>query len=430
MEKQFEFCSVWSEFLESLRPKLLADELQKERMGERRRIADLRLDVLATRQGALSLKDVAQSVVTSPDRPDFMVLAFECGLLSPAEQAAQHPRGAREIGIFLEVSLVAEFFPVEEVIRLLKGFARKMFVSSARDQIRRTEERVEEVLQGAPEIPEKISTLLSKVKGLWGVPSLVQQLQKMLLDPDTPVGAVALRIEKDAGLAAQVLRVVNSALFGLSSKVTSISRAVTILGYKTTQRIVSVAALLNKMGREDPEIEYDLQTHWSHSLWIGHGAAQVARLTQAGHPDDFFSAGLLHDIGKLIEYQYLKPMMKQILLAVGQGAALEEIEQRVLGANHAAIGAYVCQQWGFPEALVASVRDHLRLPEVFERGDRSKEALSVAAMCAISKGEEAASAWAPLLKLSQDSVLEASREGQRRSLGAIRDVFTVGEEAR
>jgi putative nucleotidyltransferase with HDIG domain len=255
------------------------------------------------------------------------------------------------------------------------------------------------------------------------MPALIQKLQKMLVNPNTPIQSVAREIEMDAGLSALILRVVNSAAYAVANKISSIIRAVTFIGYQTTRRTVSVAGLMSKLGEEDAALNYDLKAHWGHSLWVGHITSQLCEIARKGDPDEFFSAGLLHDVGKLVEYQYLKHAMRMILPAVQAGARYDMIERRALGVTHAVIGAYVCERWGFPAELLAAVRRHLDPFDSFEKNPDPAQALYVAAGCQLSKSPETVEAWSKLLGVGVERLNDVLKEAQQLSVGSLRDIF-------
>ncbi len=275
-------------------------------------------------------------------------------------------------------------------------------------------------------IPEAVQKVLGNVKDLWSIPTHTKKILSLLLASESPIDEISAGIEKDPGLSAQCLRIVNSAYYGVISKVASVKRAIVILGYQATRQIVSLSSLLSRLNQKQSDLDFDLNGFWGHSLWVAHAASLTAKATHVGQPDDHFTAGLIHDIGKLVEYQYLPGQLRLIQKAVMKGTRYDLAEHNILGVGHSLIGATVCERWGFPPALVEAVRHHLDPIELLEELPLSREALVTAAMCALAKNTDDAESWGAFLRIPADYFEEIFRHATKFSLGSLKDVFVYG----
>lgn len=408
----------WAAFLAFVRPKLIADPEAKAKLQRLRQLVDLRLDKVRVKRPHLSLQELSVVVQPEKTKPRFAPLAYMARLVS-AEEAKQPIDAASEAaGRFLDAALTLEVFPPAQVFAWLQEFAaawRALEKAQAPKQ--------DPGPQPPSDLPPNVARWLGDVKDLWAIPEVTRKLQQMLLDRETPIGDVAAELERDPALSAQVLRLVNSAFFATAQEIASVERAVAMLGYMNVRRVVTVASLTSKLGREDPSVPFDVREYWTHSLAVAQGAMHLARTAGLGEADDFFTAGIVHDIGKLVLYQYLKPQMRMILTEVRGGARWAAAEQRVLECSHALIGACVCEKWGLAGEVAAAARHHLDSADSVARANLPAAARAAVALCRLARSEGDAAAWAPVLGVAADALSEALQEGKVTSLAALRELF-------
>jgi putative nucleotidyltransferase with HDIG domain len=188
------------------------------------------------------------------------------------------------------------------------------------------------------------------------------------LRPAAPGGPSASSLPNTTGircdnvLTAKVLRACNSAEAGLKHPVASLDQAVLLLGDSAIFRMVSVLGFGANMLRPLPGYAVEANGLWSHSLIVGLGSEYVGESGICGNfqPSLAFTAGLLHDIGKLLLTQVLTPKNRTDLrakMAVGSLSRVEA-ERAVLGVDHAEVGACLLKKWLLPEVLVEAVAHH------------------------------------------------------------------------
>jgi HD-like signal output (HDOD) protein len=213
---------------------------------------------------------------------------------------------------------------------------------------------------------EAIRRIVGAVGELPCLPRTSAALMRALDDGDVPVAAVAHIVEQDVAVSAKVMQLVNSAFFGRSQRVTTISHAVSFLGVEILKHLVVTAEVFRAFQPGRSIQGYSLARIQSHSHLVATIASQFS-LPKAVLPGATVAA-LLHDAGKLVLASRLPEQCEQVSrLATTEHLTFHAAEQQVLGASHAEIGAYLLALWGLPAAVVSAVARHHR-PAV-EEGD-------------------------------------------------------------
>lgn len=202
--------------------------------------------------------------------------------------------------------------------------------------------------------------LITEVTQLPVQPGAAMRLLWMLEDPRTSAADLGRLIESDPALSTQVIRLSNTAFYGLSGKVSSAWRAVTVLGLATVRAIATTAAfdLFSEKGRSVPD------TFWEHSVTTAAAAAAVARRVGV-QPNDAFSAGLLHDLGTALVFRraprrYDAAMDRR---ASNPEMLLVDIEVEEFGVTHAQVGAAALAVMRFPAEMVDAIAQHHHDPK-------------------------------------------------------------------
>ncbi|RMD64721.1 MAG: HDOD domain-containing protein [Planctomycetota bacterium] len=205
-----------------------------------------------------------------------------------------------------------------------------------------------------------VAELAGRLKTIPSAPALYRELVEELRQPDATPQTVARIIEKDAGMTAKTLQLVNSAFFGLPRRVSNLSQAVGFLGLDTIRSLVLSVQAFDQFKNMDIT-GFSVEALWRHSLEVGSLARSIAAAENApAHVcDDALLAGLLHDAGKLILAANLPDAYAQAMQLVEQERlALHEAERRTTGAGHPETCAYLLGLWGLPDAIVEAVAFH------------------------------------------------------------------------
>lgn len=210
------------------------------------------------------------------------------------------------------------------------------------------------------EIKARIDELLGDVTQLPPMPAMVARLNALVADPEVDMKALAEEISRDPAITAAIIRLSNSAYYRPSRPIRSVQEAIVTLGLRVVKNIVMVAASkgILKVNLEDYKME--APEMWDHSLAVAEIAANIARLRkQSGVPEDVaFTAGLLHDIGKVVLVQYFHKVFLRIIADMESqpGTSFTELERRYTGYSHDEVGATLLERWQFPAELIEAVR--------------------------------------------------------------------------
>ena len=204
----------------------------------------------------------------------------------------------------------------------------------------------------------KLLNILTKVKSFPSMPGAAEKLLKMLDNPDTTAAQIEQILRYDPGLTANLLKLTNSAYFGLPCKVGSVGQAVVLLGWKRLIQLVMASCVNAIMGKPVPGYDLPAGELWRHSIAVSVAAEDLAKELKISAPENIFTAALLHDVGKLVLGSFVKEDLEEIEIEASRGISFELAEHMVLGTNHAEIGAQILKSWSFPPALVNAVRWH------------------------------------------------------------------------
>lgn len=193
---------------------------------------------------------------------------------------------------------------------------------------------------------------------LVSLPEVCIRVNEMLDEPAVTVAELGQIISQDTSLTARLLKIVNSSYYGYQVKIETVSRAVTVVGLRELRGLVIAASAVETFSNV-PDTVLNKVRFWRHSLYCGVIARLLAEQCNVLHSERLFVAGLLHDIGKLIIAQRLPAEMKMISLELENGSSSElEIEQEILGFNHAGVGGELMKAWNMPDTLFESVAYH------------------------------------------------------------------------
>ena len=167
---------------------------------------------------------------------------------------------------------------------------------------------------------------------------------------------VAAVVKQDPGISARVLQLVNSAFFRLSREIGSVEQAVVYLGFDALQRIVLAAELFSIGKGRSEKATLALRELQKHSLAVANVAVA---LTSGGEEETYFTAALLHDVGKLLMTLHLPDHLDPIHEKMrSSGEPMHEVETQLFGVTHAEIGGYLLGVWGLPYGIVEAVANH------------------------------------------------------------------------
>ena len=199
------------------------------------------------------------------------------------------------------------------------------------------------------------------------LPEVTVRIIEMVEDPGSSARDLHQLISADPALTARMLKVVNSAFYGLPRQIASINRAVSLLGLNAVKNIAIAASLAKLFRGGSIGPHFDAHHLWTHSCATAAAARAVAQASgRKGVADEAFLAGLVHDVGILVELQFDRARFAAAIEEATETGNLEAAERACLGDNHEGFGAMLCEHWKFPASLVWVAGHHhqpLSVPE-------------------------------------------------------------------
>lgn len=207
-------------------------------------------------------------------------------------------------------------------------------------------------------LPEALQRALGRVTEIGSLPEVTTRIVEIVEDPKSTAQDMHDIVKTDPALAARVLKVVNSAFYGLPAQISNLDRAIVMLGLSAVKNIALAASLsrLFKPGKiADRFSAHDL---WQHCVSVGVCARMLAEAA-GGQPEEAFVSGLVHDIGLLVEYQIVPEKLRQVIERVEQtNADFRTVERELIGADHEMFGEALAIRWKFPPGLRSAIAYH------------------------------------------------------------------------
>jgi putative nucleotidyltransferase with HDIG domain len=263
---------------------------------------------------------------------------------------------------------------------------------------------------------EKIQGKIRRITTLPTLPPVIRQFNEMVQREAVSAEKIGKTIAQDYALTAKVLRLVNSAFYGLGDRVSSVTSAVILLGFNVVRGVVLSASVFDLMDEAIVGL-------WEHSLGTAIAAGVIAKVLYVSEPEEVSVAGLLHDIGKVVvpaqmpdTYKRIRDRIEHSTLAIG------EVEREILGFDHSRIGMWLAEEWNFPVNLTEPIVYH-HTPTLAKEAKLQTAIVHLADILIRAKGfGYGGDRWVPEIDRDAWKSLGLSR-------GELEEaVFTIGEE--
>ena len=202
-----------------------------------------------------------------------------------------------------------------------------------------------------------VDELVKHETSLGSFPDIYVRIKQVLDSPTSSAEDIAKVVSADPGMTSKLLKLVNSPIFGLASKIDSIPHAVSLIGIRELATLALGISTINYFKDIPPEL-IDMKAFWGHSISCAVFAKLIAN--RVGEPSDrFFTAGLLHDSGRLIMYKNMPyASVQSLIYARHNTVPLVEAEKEVLDFTHQDVAQRLLQQWDFPTDLLQVIVNH------------------------------------------------------------------------
>lgn len=220
----------------------------------------------------------------------------------------------------------------------------------------------------SPQAEQTVQSAIAEIAHIATLPEVTMKIIQLVEDPDSTAQDLNKVITNDPALGARILKVVNSAFYGLPGQIGSINRAIVLLGLNAVKNIAIAASLakLFRGGKISPR--FDARELWTHALSSATATRLLSEKAGLGLPDEAFLAGLIHDLGIMVEVQARRQQFVEALddFYADEAMTLREAETKHLGANHEQFGAGLCKLWKFPSSFQFVTGFHHRPWELAE----------------------------------------------------------------
>ena len=202
-----------------------------------------------------------------------------------------------------------------------------------------------------------LDDIVRKLEDLPSLPAVVMELLSSIDQDDADISVLAKKVSYDQALTAKTLRLANSSLYGLQVKVTTIQQAITFLGFQTTRNLITAAAVTGCFA-EGQCPGFDDKAFWRHSIATAACCKVLARRVRFNQ-DYAFTAGLLHDIGRLVLVSSFAERYQEVMeYRKAHDTHVLEAEQVVMGIDHVVAGVALAQHWNFSDTMKMAIAYH------------------------------------------------------------------------
>ncbi len=210
---------------------------------------------------------------------------------------------------------------------------------------------------------DSIQEKLEAIETLPTLPTIAMEVNRMLMDYETPLEELTALLKNDQSIVPRILKLVNSAFFGFRSKVGSISHAIVLLGYNMVRNAIVSLTVIDSLKMKKQFEGFDVVEFWRHAAAVAVTSKHLAERARTEAREDAFTAGLLHDIGKLIQAQYFPSYFDKVWTCVRlERLPYSEAEKKARIIDHCQMGAVLARKWRLPDRLVRVVRRHHTAP--------------------------------------------------------------------
>ncbi|MDD5759427.1 MAG: HDOD domain-containing protein [Desulfobulbaceae bacterium] len=211
--------------------------------------------------------------------------------------------------------------------------------------------------------------IIAKVGNLPSLPTVAARINTEIESEGLSAKRLGAIISEDPALASRMLRLSNSAFYGMPRQISTIERAVMVLGFDTVKNLALSISIFSFFEKGiSPAI--DVIGLWNHSLGVAVCARALVMRLNFKLAEQAFLLGIVHDVGKIALVNLCLADMEQVCRLIGQdGMSEEEAEMQVFGFTHQRIGSMLIKEWKFPEMMVMAVKSHHELPPVLKECD-------------------------------------------------------------
>ena len=203
-----------------------------------------------------------------------------------------------------------------------------------------------------------LDSIAGRIDEISTLPHVAVKVMQIASDPQSDAGDLKFAMESDAALSARVLKCVNSSAYATRRKITNLQQAIAYLGTKQIRNLAVTAAVSELFKNDETIGTYCRGNLWKHLVSVGICARMIANRLDSADGEDMFLAGLLHDIGIILEDQHVHDTFSAVIESLREGTSLSAAERNRFGFDHTMMGEKIGELWGFPDCVKAAIRYH------------------------------------------------------------------------
>ena len=197
-----------------------------------------------------------------------------------------------------------------------------------------------------------LQKIIAGIDDLPTLPRTVLKITELVNNPKSSVKDIARIITDDQVLTARLLKLVNSSFYGFPQRISTVNSAVVLLGFDAIRSLLLTTSVFDLFAGRNKKSKQDQEKFWDHSLGCAVGAKVIGNYLRHDKIEELFVAGLLHDIGKIVEMLYLPDEFAKVVATINKKNILMlTAEEQVLGYDHAEIGQLLAGKWNLPIKL-------------------------------------------------------------------------------
>ena len=215
------------------------------------------------------------------------------------------------------------------------------------------------VTPGGKPLPPDIQKAMSRVTEIGSLPEIATKVAEIVEDPRASAQDVHDVVQSDPALATKILKIVNSAFYGLPSQIASLDRAIVMIGLSTVRNVALATSLSSLVKPGQISDQFEARDLWQHCVAVGVCARMLARAGKRVPPDEALVAGLVHDMGLLVVQQLFPEKVKAVVeQCQSEPQNYCALEDSVIGADHQTFAGALAAKWKFPVGLRNAVMYH------------------------------------------------------------------------
>ncbi len=207
-------------------------------------------------------------------------------------------------------------------------------------------------------------SVLAAIEALPPLPAVALRVMEVAQNPKSSASDLALVVSSDPGLSGRLLRVVNSAAYRRAREITSVQEALVTLGFVQARNMAISGAIAGAYSPDALNALFRIEVFWRHSIAVAFKAAEIAGKTRRLDVPSAFTAGILHNMGRLaMFYADATALDQAIATCLARDEPLEALETELLGIDHAEVGGALAKRWNLPADIADAVARHHTCPE-------------------------------------------------------------------